>query len=90
MIVTIKPKSDIENNISYFKATCTKCFAEFVFDSTDISAEKRLGGARWIHCPECGNCIYWSDSHINDVISTITKEEYDKYVSSKEEQRHPQ
>lgn len=76
MIVTIKPKESAEAKKIYYKITCPKCGAEFICAPEDISSEKRINGTKWVGCPECGECIYWSANHVSTSIQTIIEEEY--------------
>lgn len=78
-VITIIKKDDHEWK-DYFKATCS-CGAKFAFSSDDISGqERRLNGTKWISCPECGKCIYWSNNHSSNEIETISEEEYNEIV----------
>lgn len=76
MIVTIKPRNEVQCRDSYYKIACVKCGAEFICSSKDISSQRRLNGAKWVTCPECGECIYWSPNYVNNSIQTISEQEY--------------
>ena len=76
MKITITPKDNVQFSKSFYKIKCVKCGAEFICSSDDISSEKRPNGTRWVSCPECGECIYWSPDHVNNSIETISEEEY--------------
>ena len=82
MIITIKPREDHEKKKTYYKIKCTKCGAEFAFTSDDIlGQERRINGTKWVACPECGECIYWTNEHTSADIESISKEEYETFVN---------
>ena len=86
-MIKITKRRDINpDKKEYFKAVC-KCGAEFVFNSDDISSSKRIPPTRWIGCPECGNCIYWSNNEASlqyNGIETITAETYENAITVSE------
>jgi DNA-directed RNA polymerase subunit RPC12/RpoP len=83
MIITTKKREDNVDRKTYYKAKCNKCGAEFIFTSDDIlGQERRLNGTKWIGCPECGECIYWSPNCVSSEVVTISKEEYEAIATS--------
>lgn len=84
MIKVVKHREVEDRKKEYFKADC-KCGAEFVFSSDDISSTRMIPPTRWVTCPECGTCIYWSSRHMNSgIITNITEEEYNEYTKEEE------
>lgn len=82
MIITIKPREDNQDRKTYYRIKCSKCGAEYVFSSDDIlGQERRITGTKWIACPECGECTYWSINFVGPFIKTISKEEYDSLAN---------